>query len=67
MTCRITQCPAHADWSPTPASRRRCEVLRERCHGSERVSGYYDQANRPMSDYLAALGWTSEPGTRGPR
>jgi hypothetical protein len=32
VTCRITQCPAHADWSPIPACRRRCGVLRERCH-----------------------------------
>jgi hypothetical protein len=30
---------------------------------SERIASYYDEADRPMSDYLAARGWTEEPGT----
>jgi hypothetical protein len=31
---------------------------------SERIAGYYDQADKPMADYLTALGWTQPP--RGP-
>jgi hypothetical protein len=28
------------------------------------IGSYYDEADRSMSDYLAALGWTEEPGPR---
>jgi hypothetical protein len=31
---------------------------------SNQIGSYYDEADRAMSDYLAALGWTEEPGTR---
>jgi hypothetical protein len=31
---------------------------------SDPIGSYYDEADRAMSDYLAALGWTEEPGTR---
>jgi hypothetical protein len=31
---------------------------------SDPIGSYYDKADRAMSDYLAALGWTEEPGTR---
>ena len=34
---------------------------------SERIASYYDEADRPMADYLAARGWTKEPGTHDPR
>ena len=27
----------------------------------EQISGYYDQADKPMADYLAALGWARQP------
>jgi hypothetical protein len=33
----------------------------------ERIGSYYDEADRRMSDYLAALGWGEEPGTRDPQ
>ena len=33
---------------------------------SERIAGYYDAADRPMADYLAARGWTGEPETHDP-
>jgi hypothetical protein len=29
---------------------------------SERIDSYYDEADRAMSDYLAAMGWVDEPG-----
>ncbi len=29
---------------------------------SDPIGSYYDEADRPMSDYLAARGWTGEPG-----
>jgi hypothetical protein len=32
----------------------------------ERIASYYDEADQPMSDYLAALGWTRETGMRDP-
>jgi hypothetical protein len=28
---------------------------------SEQIASYYDQADRPMADYLAALGWAQQP------
>ena len=28
---------------------------------SEQMASYYAQADRPMADYLAALGWTQQP------
>jgi hypothetical protein len=28
---------------------------------SEQIASYYDQADRPMAGYLAALGWTQQP------
>jgi hypothetical protein len=28
---------------------------------SEQIASYYDQIDRPMADYLAALGWTQQP------
>jgi hypothetical protein len=28
----------------------------------ERIASYYDEADQPMSDYLAARGWTREAG-----
>jgi hypothetical protein len=31
----------------------------------ERVGGYYEEADRPVADYLAARGWTEEPGKPG--
>jgi len=31
---------------------------------SDRIGSYYDEADRAMSDYLAAMGWTDEPETR---
>ena len=31
---------------------------------SERVASYYDQADQPIADYLAALGWTQQPPHR---
>ncbi len=33
---------------------------------TERIASYYEQADRPMADYLAARGWTGEPGTHDP-
>ena len=32
----------------------------------ERIASYFDEADQPMSDYLAALGWTREAGTHDP-
>lgn len=32
---------------------------------SERVGGYYEEADRLVADYLAARGWTEEPGKPG--
>ena len=29
---------------------------------SDRIGSYYDEADRAMADYLAAMGWTEEPG-----
>jgi hypothetical protein len=31
---------------------------------SDRIGSYYDEADRAMADYLAAMGWTGEPETR---
>jgi hypothetical protein len=31
---------------------------------SEQVASYYDQADQPIADYLAALGWTQQPPHR---
>jgi hypothetical protein len=31
---------------------------------SDRIGSYYDEADRAMADYLAAMGWTEEPETR---
>jgi hypothetical protein len=28
---------------------------------SEQIASYYDQADKPMADYLMALGWTRQP------
>lgn len=28
---------------------------------SEQIASYYDQADKPMADYLSAMGWTSQP------
>jgi hypothetical protein len=28
---------------------------------SEQIASYYDQADKPMADYLTALGWTRQP------
>jgi hypothetical protein len=33
----------------------------------ERIASYYDDADQPMSDYLAALGWIREAETHDPR
>ena len=30
---------------------------------SDRIGSYYDEADRAMADYLAAMGWTEEPET----
>ncbi len=30
---------------------------------SQRIGSYYDEADQPIADYLAAHGWTEEPGT----
>jgi hypothetical protein len=30
---------------------------------SERIASYYDQADQPIADYLAARGWTQQPAT----
>jgi hypothetical protein len=32
----------------------------------ERIASYYDEADQPMSDYLAARGWTREAGMHDP-
>lgn len=32
---------------------------------SERIGGYYEEADRPVAGYLAARGWTEEPGKPG--
>jgi len=32
----------------------------------ERIGSYYDEADRPMADYLAARGWIEQPGTHDP-
>jgi hypothetical protein len=32
---------------------------------SERVRGYYQEADRPVAGYLAARGWTEQQGTPG--
>jgi hypothetical protein len=32
--------------------------------GSDPIGSYYDEADRPMSDYLATLGWAEEPAAR---
>jgi hypothetical protein len=32
--------------------------------GSDPIGSYYDEADRPMSDYLATLGWAEEPAPR---
>jgi hypothetical protein len=34
---------------------------------SERISSYYDEADQPMADYLAALGWPREAGHPRPQ
>ena len=34
--------------------------------GGERIASYYDDADQPMSDYLAALGWTRGTGMHDP-
>jgi hypothetical protein len=31
---------------------------------SEQIASYYDQADKPMADYLTALGWTHQPPHR---
>jgi hypothetical protein len=31
----------------------------------ERIGGYYEEADRAVADYLAASGWTEEPGKPG--
>lgn len=33
---------------------------------NEQIASYYDEADRRMSDYLAALGWTGQPGMHDP-
>ena len=33
---------------------------------NEQIASYYDEADQPMSDYLAAMGWTREAGTHDP-
>jgi hypothetical protein len=30
---------------------------------SERIASYYDQADQPIAEYLAARGWTPQPAT----
>ena len=32
----------------------------------DRIASYYDEADQPMSDYLAGLGWTREAGMHDP-
>jgi hypothetical protein len=32
---------------------------------SEKISSYYDDADRKVSDYLAERGWPKEPGKPG--
>jgi hypothetical protein len=32
----------------------------------DRIASYYDEADRPMADYLEAQGWTQEPGVHHP-
>ena len=32
---------------------------------SERIGGYYQEADRPVAGYLAARGWTQEQGKPG--
>lgn len=34
---------------------------------TERIVSYYAEADRPMAEYLAARGWTEQPGTHDPR
>ena len=31
---------------------------------NERITSFYDQADQPIADYLAALGWTQQPSHR---
>ena len=33
---------------------------------SERIGSYYDRSDQPVAAYLAAQGWTEEPGTHAP-
>ena len=32
---------------------------------SERIGGYYEEAERSVADYLTARGWTEDPGKPG--
>jgi hypothetical protein len=34
---------------------------------NDRIGSYYDEADRPISDYLTAMGWTEEQETRRTR
>ena len=56
--------PAANGQGPSPNGR---PAVAEPDTTSDPIGSYYDEADRPMSDYLTALGWTREPPARHPR
>jgi hypothetical protein len=60
------QRPSPNGQRPSPHGRP-ADAEAEAVTTSDPIGSYYDEADKPMSDYLAALGWTEEPATRHPR
>jgi hypothetical protein len=58
--------PAEPDGQRAPATEPYGQAAAGAITSSERIGSYYEAADRPIADYLAAHGWTEEPGTHDP-
>ena len=52
--------------APARAAPARAAAPARTATPSERIASYYDQADQPIADYLAARGWTQPPATPPP-
>jgi hypothetical protein len=57
--------PQHGPDEPA-AEPDRQHATADAATNGEQIASYYDEADQPMSDYLAALGWTRERGMHDP-
>jgi hypothetical protein len=61
-----TACPQpdpHGPGPPPPTGQR---AIARALTTSEQIASYYDQADKPLADYLTAMGWIHQPHSQQP-